>query len=73
MQYDRNLRCNRGYCKQYLELAHSYDLFQGYGKKPTFKYIFCGNLQKQILNLERNAAHFLFYYAIELLKSLYLI
>ena len=69
MQYDRNLRCKRGHCQQYLELGHSYDLFSRLRQKILLLSTFsCGNLPKQIFN--KNAAHFLFYYAIVLLKSL---
>ena len=46
--------------------------FEGYDKNPTFKYVFCGNLPKQILNKSRTKMQrsFWFYYAIVLLKSL---
>ena len=69
MQYNRNLRYKRGYSQQYFELAHFYDLLRRLRKKPTFRYVFRGNLPKQISN--KNAAHFLFYYAIVLLKYLF--
>ena len=47
MQYDRNLRCKRANCQEYIEIGHSYDLFWWLRQDTYFKYFFAVILQNK--------------------------